>query len=865
MTTIIQKEKLNFNVSARTARLIGRENVASAEGAIIELVKNTYDADSDFCIIYFDIPYQGAPKCLSKLDFAKVNRKFHRYNLELRDFYIEKNDNFYRKLESLEYKELIDETRQLDKLFNSLINIYIIDNGEGMDTNVIKKHWMTIGTDDKVHNHLSSKNRVKSGAKGIGRFALDRLGEICHLWSKKKESTGLEWTVDWEIFEQENKTINEINATLEHKDIDLTLLVDEIFTEDQFEALEQVLLNRAKPIELKSKLDHGTIIKVSYMRDVWDESSLLKIYTGLESLVPPIEDDSFQLFLFNNLFTHPNLNGKILPKLCDNFDYKLSAKIIEGVVQIAIERNEFQLNNIPKDCIQKYFPEGIEEKKNYEIELEKLLPGSSENKDIKLSDIGDFSFVIYFIKKMTNQKDKQKYFQKDFDYKERGQWLNYNSGIKIFRDYFRVRPYGELESASWDWLGLGNRVALNPAAVSRKGQWRVSPQNLSGIINISRLTNIFLEDKSNREGLQENLIFNQFKEVIFAIIKIFEDDRSTIYSALDNYSKDKEKVPENEDLSNKEKQRAHNTANKIFLDFKEKQKKTGKNDKSDTELLSLSLLKEQSEKDDVIRELADMKEENSLLRVFASSGITIASFAHELRNLEMKLRGNRYDFIKEILQKQDIKPDSFKDDFNNPYYLLDLIKKEDSKMRNWLQYTLRTIKKDKRTRRSIDLIKYLSDLKQNWSPTLEDRKIKLNIINKVDSYNIRAFEIDFDCIFNNLIINSCEAFVRPISTSSNYNSRSILIEVDSSSEELVVQYSDDGPGLSKDIENPNDILKCTFSTKRDKYGKQIGTGLGMWLIQKTLEEYKAKIAIINKKQGFGVNLIFPNITKKDKI
>ena len=38
--------RIPFKVSARTARLIGRENVATSKGAIIELVKNGYDADS---------------------------------------------------------------------------------------------------------------------------------------------------------------------------------------------------------------------------------------------------------------------------------------------------------------------------------------------------------------------------------------------------------------------------------------------------------------------------------------------------------------------------------------------------------------------------------------------------------------------------------------------------------------------------------------------------------------------------------------------------------------------------------------------------------------------------------------------------
>lgn len=46
--------KIPFNVSARTARLIGRENVSNANGAIIELVKNCYDADATSCLVLFD-------------------------------------------------------------------------------------------------------------------------------------------------------------------------------------------------------------------------------------------------------------------------------------------------------------------------------------------------------------------------------------------------------------------------------------------------------------------------------------------------------------------------------------------------------------------------------------------------------------------------------------------------------------------------------------------------------------------------------------------------------------------------------------------------------------------------------------------
>ena len=47
--------QIPFTVSARTARLIGQENFANAEGAIIELVKNSYDADASVCVIIIDL------------------------------------------------------------------------------------------------------------------------------------------------------------------------------------------------------------------------------------------------------------------------------------------------------------------------------------------------------------------------------------------------------------------------------------------------------------------------------------------------------------------------------------------------------------------------------------------------------------------------------------------------------------------------------------------------------------------------------------------------------------------------------------------------------------------------------------------
>ena len=145
-----------FKVSARTARLIGRENVATSKGAIIELVKNGYDADSPFCVVLVDNKYGVYHQELSKLDYKKLqelgcdpNLLSSIYQLD-KDIYIEKSDVNIEQIGILK--------QQLQK--NSVL--YIIDAGEGMTGDIIRNYWMTIGTDNQSSNFLSLGGRVKA-------------------------------------------------------------------------------------------------------------------------------------------------------------------------------------------------------------------------------------------------------------------------------------------------------------------------------------------------------------------------------------------------------------------------------------------------------------------------------------------------------------------------------------------------------------------------------------------------------------------------------------------------------------------------------------------------------------------------------
>ena len=274
-------KKLHFKVSARTARLIGRENVSSAESALIELVKNAYDADAQNCIIYFD----------------KSNK------------------------------------------------LHIMDDGHGMSETTPENYWMTIGTNNKEREYISSKlGRIKSGEKGIGRFALDRLGQTCLLHTKPEGAIkGHTWSADWKDFESEKfETVEEIEADLETIALDLAETAKKIFAETK---------TRAPQILGLIPFKKGTFISVEDLRDNWQISDVKRLYKSLSTLIPPKEETTFEIYLFSE--QAPDDFGKIETSPCDDYDYKVVATVRQdNTATITITRNEYDLDRIDLDLFK---------------------------------------------------------------------------------------------------------------------------------------------------------------------------------------------------------------------------------------------------------------------------------------------------------------------------------------------------------------------------------------------------------------------------------------------------------------------------------------------------------------------------------
>lgn len=339
------KESISFKVSARTARLIGRENVATAKGAIIELVKNGYDADSSFSLVFIDNHYATYHKELSVTDYHLYQENGVSNDLLEGVYFYDPTSGTYREMEQSDPIRIEDLKLKL----RELAIIYIIDNGDGMTSQIIRDHWMTIGTDNKADCIVTRNGRVKVGAKGIGRFALDKLGSKCEMMtfcnpeaykdqldSANDTSAGYRWTVDWEEFEGTDKTIDSICATLEPIErIGFSQLLHSLpLGEDVIKTIEAF------------DLSHGTILKISEPREAWDSESISRIYDDLGVLLPPSESNEFSIYLYAS--ERLDEFGKVEASVCDDYDYKLEAHADEHQnVSIRIYRNENDTEAIP--------------------------------------------------------------------------------------------------------------------------------------------------------------------------------------------------------------------------------------------------------------------------------------------------------------------------------------------------------------------------------------------------------------------------------------------------------------------------------------------------------------------------------------
>ena len=210
---------------------IGRELIQDPYAAVVELVKNAYDADS---------PVVG-------IEFTKL-----------------KGQSDY--------------------------SIVVSDRGHGMTRDDVINKWMVPSTSDKRKRKLSPSGRVMQGRKGVGRYAASVLGADLLLETVTAKGERTEVYVEWKRFE-ESEYLDDVDVligssiTTEPKGTRLTISGVPVgdWGKEQFDRLRFELRRLKSPVGTVIGTDDFRVtLEVTDFRDIDDIFEVIEPYPILD-------------------------------------------------------------------------------------------------------------------------------------------------------------------------------------------------------------------------------------------------------------------------------------------------------------------------------------------------------------------------------------------------------------------------------------------------------------------------------------------------------------------------------------------------------------------------------------------------------
>lgn len=624
-------ERLKYIIEDSTiAEVLGVQNFTNEESAVLELVKNAYDAQALDVIIII-----------------------------------------------------------------SKAQIIIEDNGMGMNRQKILEAWMHVGISDK--EYLIGEGdaaRILAGSKGVGRFAIARLGAKASVYTKMDEQEAVLWKTDWNT--------NTLESYQNPKERGTKIVIEQLrdnWTEARVRNLREFLSRTYNDDKMK--------IQVEYKEDRKDVMRYFgKIQLGVNCV---------SLIRLQYLAEFQRL-------VCDIESDEFKENVRDLCPEIDIKAQKIELNIVDE----------LDDMKN-DLSEESTV---EEWKEI-LKNVGDFSAELYFSLKNPSKFDAEKYF-----YKHRILDNRYEAGVVLYRNAFSISSY----EGKKDWLGFGKRVRKSPAAASHPtGSWRVRENQISGKIIIDKKKNRGLSDLMNRQGLVENDIYKVFVAIIIAGINCFERYRQSIVRCIANkYNESKEenkpkvidsvmKNPEKlTELSLEEK--------KLFLDELEQMKKENTESKK--------------QMDETERRY---KYDIRLLNMLATSGLKATSIAHEMYNDRNSIDENVEYIIKALKRYElwDVVNDEENRRYMHRDIpaLLQKNQRVNKKIITFMDVMLSESEKEQFLPENVDVYDLLKNIKSVWENDYSWINIQLHM---EEGLEYRSAKDIFRVIFDNLILNSIQ-------------------------------------------------------------------------------------------------------------
>ena len=494
-----------FKVTARTVLELGSELISSDAIAIYELIKNGIDAGSKNGVtISFDIVLARRDYEETKVQIVRVidDEILSEAEMvldldELRDLVSGKLNTEASDLWD-QANELIDQSESYEELLdtldtiNGLNSITISDTGSGMSLRQLETVFLVIGTSSKKNQIDVAIAQGKSrapflGEKGIGRLSAMRLGDQLSVrTATTRDKTYNCIDIDWSAFDDSSKMIEDIVV---------------------------------EPRRGRSKADSeysGTAIVIRNLHADWSEKRVDRLamddFSLLVNPLGPAKGQRIAVFWNGKRVNFRRLERSFLSH---------ANALVRGQYRMKNGSPELELRIELADI---GFPHPKEI--NIETATADVLHGAlvgpkakrrrMNKRDIDyaaLYSVGPFDFEFHWFNRSILRKGRS-----TGEYHAVRNLLEQWMGVRLYRDGFRVYPYGSEDD---DWLGL------DKTALRSKG-YALNRIQLVGQVEIGRLSNPDLLDQTNREGLRQMPEEAILKETVQFAVERLRDEMNRV-------------------------------------------------------------------------------------------------------------------------------------------------------------------------------------------------------------------------------------------------------------------------------------------------------------------------------------------------
>ena len=372
--------------------------------------------------------------------------------------------------------------------------IEVVDDGSGMSIRTLRSIWLEPGTPSKLRNSVSEGGRRMLGAKGIGRFASARLATKLEIVTKSRDSSVEAWAeLTWSAFEDPDAYLDQISIPSESRK-PLEICPDGTID----------LLTQAAGKHRDS--DHGTILRLSGLKQKWSATQILALRQTLSRLIAPDGESGGFVIRLVVIGSNAEESAENIgpPDLLNYPHYQITGKInADGRFRIrytihSIGKRVTRSGTLVRQAISPFH-----------IVLRNV---HTESEDIRPIESGPIrlDFKIWDRDELGNVEQRTSSTLKDIRAD-----LSAVAGISIYRDGFRVLPYGEPEN---DWLRLDIRRVQKPTM-------HLSNNQIHGYVGITADDNPDLKDQSNREGLVTGTAFDDLSDIVMLVLVELENLR----------------------------------------------------------------------------------------------------------------------------------------------------------------------------------------------------------------------------------------------------------------------------------------------------------------------------------------------------